>query len=810
MSEPWLIDQISYDALGSAMTGTDSPPSLSGSRADPEPEIVQVSQAIQPYGVLLVLSDPELVVQQVSANVADFLGFQPPVLLGQPLTSLLSPAAIAIRARFSQLNQLSLDQPSLDRGDRVQYVSFPIQQASQVFHATLYRRGGAIFLELEPAAGLADGQLQQFHPQLSAAIARLRQTLDRAEFLQLAAQELRQLTGFDRVMVYQFDAQGAGAVVAEAKQADLPSYLGLHYPATDIPEPVRVFYQRSMERYIPNLTACPVGLIPSKHPQTQEPTDLSASRLRSVDACCVEYHCNMGVAAILVLALTQGNHLWGLISCHHPLPKEVAPAVRESCEILAQLIAAELVSKVNTEELSYLTKLRSLQSDFVRSISQADDLTQALVQPAPRLLDLVGAQGAAICLENEMTLVGQTPTEEQVHGLLQWIESDLTASNPAATAGLLVAQNAPLFQTDSLPKLYPAAAAFKDTASGLLVLRISQVRRYTILWFRAEVLQTVDWAGDPTTSLAIAEDGQVTLCPRKSFARWQEIVQFTSLPWKDCELAAALDLRSAIVGIVLKKADELARINQELENSIRELDSFAYAASHDLKEPLRGIHNFSNLLLKGYAEVLDEVGQSRLQTLIRLTRRMESLIDALLKFSRLGQAELQLQPTDLNRLLHQVLTDLRVSQPELQIEFRLSRSLPTVPCDPVLMQEVLMNLLSNAVKYNDKPERWVEIGCLEQAVAGPQNESDADADFLPPMAPLYSIYVRDNGIGIRERHCNSVFRLFKRLHEQHLYGGGTGAGLTIAKKIIERHGGQIWVESEYGTGSTFYFTLRQF
>jgi light-regulated signal transduction histidine kinase (bacteriophytochrome) len=143
------------------------------------------------------------------------------------------------------------------------------------------------------------------------------------------------------------------------------------------------------------------------------------------------------------------------------------------------------------------------------------------------------------------------------------------------------------------------------------------------------------------------------------------------ITWKVCELESALDLRSAIVGIVLKKADELARINQALEHRNQELDSFAYAASHDLKEPLRGIHNYSNLLLKGYADVLDNVGQSRLQTLIRLTRRMEALIDALLKFSRLGQAELQLQPTDLNQSLHQVLEDLSVSRPDLQMEMAL-------------------------------------------------------------------------------------------------------------------------------------------
>jgi two-component system, chemotaxis family, sensor kinase Cph1 len=762
------------------------------------PELVHFASSIQPHGVLLALSDPELVVLQISANLQNYFGVLPQDLLGQPLEVLLHETSIALVQQ--ELNRLS--QANSSHSNKL---SLRVWVRKECFNATLSRRSNIVILELEPAAQ-PEIQLLQPHTQIKYAIARLRQIPDLTDFLQLATVEVRHITGFDRVMVYQFDAEGAGAVVAEAKRDDLPPYLGLHYPATDIPDPVRALYRQGMVRYIPDLSAQSVKLIPSENPMTHQLLDLSLSTLRSVDACCVEYHHNMDVAAIFVIALTQGETLWGLISCHHQSPKLVAYEVREGCEVLAQLIASELANKVNIEELHYLTKLRSLQSEFVQSIAQADDLKSALVNPAPRLLDLVSAQGAAICLENEITLVGTTPSLEQIHALLQWTDSRPTPY-------------APLFHTDSLPKLYPEAEAFKDSASGLLVLQISKVRRYTILWFRPEVLQTVNWAGDPNTSLAVAADGSVTLCPRKSFERWQEIVRFTSLPWKDCELENAIDLRSAIVGIVLKKADELAKVNRELENSIQELDSFAYAASHDLKEPLRGIHNFSNLLLKGYAEVLDEVGQSRLRTLIRLTRRMESLIDALLKFSRLGHAELHVQPLDLNQLLNQVLEDLPISRPDMQTEICIPRPLPTVHGDPVLIYEVLINLISNAVKYNDKPQPRIEISYIDgKQEWGNVNESISRwVDGSPPSHSLshppshpstpYTFYVRDNGIGIRERHLNSIFRLFKRLHEQHLYGGGTGAGLTIAKKIIERHGGQIWVESTYGEGSTFYFTL---
>ncbi|MBE9039311.1 GAF domain-containing protein [Oscillatoriales cyanobacterium LEGE 11467] len=751
------------------------------------PEPVCFAGSIQPHGVLLALSIPERVVVQVSANIQDYFDISPQDLLGRPLSVLLDETEIeAIDRELKHAGHLNKSSARINRDQ-------------QHFHITAYRTATAIVLELEPASIQLDAR--QMHARVNQAIAQLRRVPDLTEFLQTAAATVRGMTEFDRVMVYQFDSQGAGAVVAEAKRDDLPPYLGLHYPATDIPEPIRELYRRGLVRYIPDLSAPWVEFISTENSIAVQPLDLSSCVLRGVDPCCVEYHRNMGVAAILVIALVRGDTLWGLISCHHQTPKFIDGDVRESCQILGQLIASELANKVNTEELDELTRLRSLLTEFIQSIAEVDDLKQALVNPAPRLLDLVSAQGAAVCLEDEITRVGQTPSQDRIREIVDWIETQ-----PSFPSSFSLPASAPdnvLFCTDSLPKIYQAAEAFKDSASGLLALQISKVRRYTILWFRPEVLQTVNWAGDPNTSLTVAADGSVTLCPRQSFDRWQEIVRFTSLPWKHCELENALNLRSAIVGIVLKGADELARVNQELERSNRELDSFAYAASHDLKEPLRGIHNYSNLLLRGYSEVLDDVGRSRLRTLTRLTRRMETLIDALLKFSRLGQAELNIHPTDLDRLLHQVLEELSIGRPHQQAEIRIPRSLPTVHCDSVLMRDVLVNLLSNALKYNDKSQRWIEIGYIESESETARQGPEASKNLHPEI-----FYVRDNGIGIRERHLDRIFSLFKRLHEQHLYGGGTGAGLTIAKKIIEHHGGRIWVESTDGEGSTFYFTLN--
>lgn len=237
---------------------------------------------------------------------------------------------------------------------------------------------------------------------------------------------------------------------------------------------------------------------------------------------------------------------------------------------------------------------------------------------------------------------------------------------------------------------------------------------------------------------------------------------------------------------------ELEERNEELHRSNRELDDFAYIASHDLKEPLRGIHNYSVFLMEDYADKLDEDGRAKLETLTRLSRRMETLIDSLLQFSRLGRVDLAIDDVDLNGVLEEVLDSVAINLKENGVEVRIPRPLPTVLCDRVRIRELYYNLIVNAMKYNDKPEKWIEIGWRE------------DGPALPP-----AFWVRDNGIGIQEKHYESIFRIFKRLHGRDKFGGGTGAGLTIVKKIVERHNGRIWVESALGEGTAVFFTLEK-
>jgi len=249
---------------------------------------------------------------------------------------------------------------------------------------------------------------------------------------------------------------------------------------------------------------------------------------------------------------------------------------------------------------------------------------------------------------------------------------------------------------------------------------------------------------------------------------------------------------NTMVKDLCKSQEMIKKQTEELFRSNKELDDFAYIASHDLKEPLRGIHNYATFLIEDYADKLDDEGKTKLLTLTKLSQRLEHYINDLLYYSRLGRTNETYRETDLNQIVEELKDTLQNTLHEQNVTIHMNSTLPTVYCDKLRIRDVFLNLITNAMKYNDNKEKTINIGCYE-------NKSDNKQ----------TIYVRDNGIGIQEKHLETIFRIFKRLHGKDKYGGGTGAGLTIVKKIVENHGGKIWVESSFGSGTTFYFTLGE-
>lgn len=734
-------------------------------------EPIHVPGLIQPHGVLLVLQEPGLDIIQMSDNTQSVIGHAPENLLGQPLSSLLSPDNLqdiqqCLDEDFENVNPLNLSISSADGVGE--------------FDGIVHRWNGVVILEIEPKTNGQVPDFFDFYHQVKGPISRIQKAPTLLHMFQVVVKEIRRLTGFERVMVYQFDADGAGIVIAEDTDQETP-YLDLHYPASDIPKQARHLYTLNWLRLIPDAQYQPVGLIPEQNPVTGQPLDLSMAVLRSVSPIHLEYLHNMGVTASMSISLLQNQQLWGLIACHHSSPRYIPYYLRTVCEFIGQVTSTELTNKSVNENSQHKQHLQALQTRFVEALSQADYFLDGMEQLQPQLLELIEATGAVIWSGERCLRIGETPTKEQICALLDWLKPQL---------------NQGIFATRSLPQQYPAAQAYQAAVSGVLALEISRIHHNYILWFRPEVIQTVKWGGNPNKPVEVQADGSLRLSPRKSFELWQEEVRGRSLPWQSYELEAVAELRNLIVGVVLRQAEEVSSMNYELKRSNEELDSFAYIASHDLKEPLRGIHNYAHFLMEDYAQILDEEGVAKLQTLVQLAQRMEDLVNSLLQLSRLGRADLIQQPIDLNDLVQQAIATLTMARPDLAVDFRIPQPLPTVACDHNQVLELFTNLISNAIKYNNKAEPWVEIGVLAGAAA-------QGAEHLES----HVFYVRDNGIGIPQEHVEKIFQIFRRLHGRNEFGGGTGAGLTIARKIVERHGGRIWLDSVPNQGTTFYFTL---
>jgi chemotaxis family two-component system sensor kinase Cph1 len=736
------------------------------SACDREP--IHIPGTIQAHGALLALRGPDFTVVQASANTAEWFGLEPAQVLGRPLSAVLPAEAWGLAEAALSRGDLRTANPvrlTLGEGTRARPVN-----------ALLHRQEDVILLEVEARdADGGTGALDLF-AQVRMSMTRFLSASTLEALCGAAAEEVRRVTGFDRVMVYRFDADWHGEVIGESVREGVDSFLGLHFPASDIPAQARRLYAQNWLRQIPDVRAPAVPLLAARGLAPDKPLDLSFATLRSVSPVHLEYLRNMEVNASMSISIMQGERLWGLIACHHLATRRLSYEERAACEFIGQLLSGEVSARTQRAQAEAQARQGAIQAQLVQRMSREERFLEGLISGTPSLLEVVSASGATVWLEQGKVSMGRTPTEAQTQELVNWL-------------GQVAGDR--LFQTDSLPRIYPPAAAFAEVASGLLAVPLSTPATQWVLWFRPEVLQSVTWAGNPHKPV---EEG-VRLSPRKSFSAWQETVHHTALRWKAEEVAAAQEFRGVMVGVVLRKAAELARVNAELARSNEELDAFTYIASHDLKEPLRGIQLYTRFIIEDAAERLDPETRERLSFIHKLGVRMQELLEGLFHYSRVGRIQLSEKETDLQALVEDVLTTLRGRLEETRTEVRIPRRLPTVRCDVLRVREVLANLISNAAKYNDKAERWVEIGFSDSVL--PPGQAEAG----------FALYVRDNGIGIPAKHHKAVFEMFRRLHSQEAYGGGTGVGLAIVQRVVERHGGQVWLESTPGEGTTFFFTL---
>ncbi|TBW26417.1 ATP-binding protein [Gramella sp. KN1008] len=719
---------------------------------DKEP--IHIIGKSQSHGVIIACDRKDLVITQIGENSDEFFGIHYDELLSKPLSSLIG----------SEKAEMLTSVKNVEDSPEVREVNINDRDFIMKPHIS----GESLILDFEPAD--SDYNHYEYQRQLSSILSTLGASETPEDLCADVAKITRDIFGYDRVMVYKFDEEWNGEVIAEEKAEELESWLGLHYPASDIPKQSRNLFMKQRVRIIADVDYHPVSIVPELSPINNIPLDLSRSELRGVSPIHIEYLKNMKVGASLTAALISNGKLWGLLACHHYSAKYINYYHRQTCEFLTQIFSNELSLKETNRYIGKLEEWESIRGDLVTQIESEGKIKKGLAEQEVLFTDLMECEGGAIILGGKMRLVGKTPPKKYVKKLANEFLAD---------------QGNSVFFTKNLSRSYKPAEEFRDTASGILSVKLGRSNKDFLMWFRPQVVQNVTWGGNPDKMANFDEDKQ-RITPRKSFEKWTQKLTGVSNPWLDYQISAAKAIRESLSNIILEKQKiKIDRLNKQLLEAHDELELFSQGLSHDLKAPLRGIDGYAHILKEDHYHNLEREGQQAVDIILSSTREMQELIDNILSFAGVSGQSLDKGIFSVNHLVEDILESFNVKTNYPRTKIIMEKDLPHMMGDKRMIMQVWSNLITNALKYSEKEENpEIEIGAT-----GIEGRT--------------TYYIRDNGIGFDPKHKTAIFDLFSRFSNDNFKG--TGIGLAIVKKIMEKHNGKIWAESEPGKGSTFYF-----
>lgn len=726
------------------------------SNCDVEP--IHIPGQIQSHGFLFAV-DKTFIIQYHSSNI--------------PLSSILSDQLVGQHLQLIQ-SMFKMEKAGDSLQDLVSsgfsegfnnIISSNVFYNGEAFHLILSASGPYCLIEFEPT--VLEGQID-FQNHISQSISEMLADKDLSHLVGNTAKQIKKIIGFDRVMIYRFASDGHGEVIAEAKAEHLPPLLGLHYPASDIPKQARELYKINLTRLIANVHREPAALITLPGNAS---LDLTHSQLRAVSPIHIQYLKNMEVESSFSISIICRGELWGLIACHHYTPLFIDFKSRQAAKMIGQIFSSALEFRQDQQNQKIFGKYKLGVDSLTKNLLKSGNLKQALTGYEISLMDAVDASGAVLVYENQMSRMGATPSEAHLLELIKWLKVNAKSH---------------VFFTDQLSKEFPGAAEFTDVACGMMVSVLSQEENAYVIWFKPEWTHTVNWAGNPDKLVKTIASGFSHISPRNSFEVWSETVTGSSKPWNDEEVKSVTRLREEILFAVNQKATELIVLNEKLRLAYEQLDTFSYTIAHDLKNPLSSV--------KGYAELVrmdestPEIHHS-MDRIIAGANKMSTMISEILAYSKVGESEFEHVSVEVRPLIEEFIKDLAVVYDRSRISFEIGDT-PVINGDPLMISQVFTNLLTNAVKYSQ--DKQLSKICIEGSV----HESEI----------IYKI--SDNGMGIDKKHMPKIFELFQRAAETQDIEG-SGVGLAIVKRIVERHKGKIRVESEPGAGSAFYLTFKR-
>ena len=503
-------------------------------------EPIHILGAIQSVGFLVALSR-DWMVTRASANSEEHIGLAPGALIGRAIADVFTPATVHnLRNRLAMLR-------GVDAVERL--FGAVLVESGGTYDVAIHMSGEEIVVEAEPSTeehGDVTGTVRGM-------IARLDLTEDMAAFLAEGARQVRGLTGYDRVMVYRFAPDGSGEVTAESVRPGIGSFLGLHYPATDIPAQARELYKRNLLRVIADVNAVPVPIVPQLS-RKGAPLDLSLSMLRSVSPIHIEYLRNMGVGASMSVSILVEGQLWGLFACHHYAARCPSFERRAIAELFAQMFAMRLESRGRKDLVEFERRARDISDQLLGAVASDETLLKDPDWLSNILTHAIPADGVGVWINGNHAFSGATPDPAD-------FETIVEALNQVSDGRV--------FATDQIASILPGAERFAGSAAGMLAIPISRTPRDYVVLFRSELVRSVRWGGDPHKPVEYGPNGP-RLTPRESFEEWKETVEGHSRPFTASELRVAETLRATLIEVVLRLADE-ASAERQAANERQEL-----------------------------------------------------------------------------------------------------------------------------------------------------------------------------------------------------------------------------------------------
>lgn len=732
-------------------------------------EPIHVPGSIQPHGFLIGINAASWKIDFCSGNIENYIESTHQAVLGNDFKSI-----------FGEQQEM-LVRDYIEKKLLLSSTLLKLELFGQRFLCTVHKSDQTYILEAEPfdedSKKLADvyNQTSQFLSYMNA-------THTLKELCEMVVKGTREITGYDRVMVYRFDKDYNGEVFAESVRDDLEPFLGLHYPHTDIPAQARELYMQNLLRLIVDIDYKPVPIYTIDDNDSSKNLDLSLSILRSTSPMHVQYLHNMGVGATLTISLIHQKKLWGLIACHHYSVKNLTPEVRLAAQLQGHFITSQIDIRQSNEEYEVSRKSNIALEKLNALNLPAKEESFKTVAENNNLFEICNASGVAIIFNNTIYKNGLVPDDKNINKLAKWLSVSITAET---------------FSTEKLLDFLPDAGDYCDEASGIIYHSLSIDNNDCIIWFRPESLTEINWAGDPKKAIVKDVNG---LYPRNSFKLYKEIVKCQSKLWLQPELNAAANYAHTLqkqfnLLIITQEEEKYRKLSELLKETNSELENINWISTHDLQEPLRKIQMLSSRLLGKEDEELSENVINSVQRMNNSAHRMQTLLIDILKYTKIQHVDDSFEMVQPKDVLAEVLSDLAEHINERKAIINIPE-LPEINGIPFLMKQLFSNLIQNSLKYSfaDKTP-VVNIQSLGiQTVNG---------------APFEVLAFSDNGIGFDQQFAENIFNIFSRLHTQEVYKG-SGVGLALCKKIMQVHKGFIAAEGTENQGAIFklYFPLN--